>query len=200
MRLSTIAWLTVCAIAAADVAGSVIGPQAFAAGDPAAKQEVIAAFERLNALSSYKIKISGHDGSGVWEIINPDKRHIVAKSDKGSIEVYTIGPETRTRYDFPGAPTGWRCVKSQAANRLLFDTGKWQKEWKDEVIRKPDTVIDGMSVRGYGYADPKKEGVLYIGAQNGLPRRFVSDQDNNMWTGDFYDFGVPIAFDPPMCG
>jgi hypothetical protein len=56
MRLSNVAWLAVCAIAAGGVAGSAIGPQAFAAGDPAAKQEVIAAFERLNALPSYKIK------------------------------------------------------------------------------------------------------------------------------------------------
>lgn len=198
MRVAKVTWLAVGAVVAAAVAMAAVSLWAFAAGDPAAKQEVIVAFERLNALPSYKIKISGPDGSGVWEIVNPDKRHVLAKSDKGSLEVYSIGSETRMHYDYPGAPTGWRCVKSQQPSRALFDTDKWQAEWKDEVIRKPDTVIDGMPARGYGYADPKKNGVLYIGS--GLPRRFVSEQSKGSWTGDFYDFGVPIAFNPPACG
>lgn len=200
MRVARVTWLVVCAAVAAAVAMAAFGPRAVAAGDPAAKGEVIAAFEKLNALPSYKIKISGPDGSGIWEIVNPDKRHILAKSDKGSLEIYSIGSDTRTRYDFPGAPTGWRCVKSARPNPVLFDTDKWQKEWKDEVIRKPDTVIDGRSARGYGYADSKKNGVLYIDAQNGLPRRFVSEESKGSWMGDFYDFGVPIVFNPPACG
>jgi hypothetical protein len=67
-------------------------------------------------------------------------------------------------------------MKSQQANHMPFDTGKWQREWRDEVIRKPDTVIDGMPVRGYGYADPQKEGVLYIACPGvSSPTRTTTD-------------------------
>ncbi len=189
MRKTTLTWLVACAAAAA------IGPQAFAAGDPAAKAEVIAAFQKLNALPSFRIKWTNPESSGIAEFIQPDKRHFTGKTDKGSVEIYQIGTENRMHLEYPGVPSGWRCTDSATMLRQI-DTDKMQKDLTD-VNRRPDTVIDGMPV--HGYADSKDSIELYVGAQNGLPRRVVG-KDNRGYTADFYDYGSPIPFTPPPCG
>ncbi len=67
------------------------------------------------------------------------------------------------------------------------------------VVRKPDTVIDGTPVHAYG--DPSGKATLYVGAQTGLPRRLVdTDRETGKTSsGDFYDYGVPIAITMPPC-
>jgi hypothetical protein len=195
MRPAKLMWFVVCAAAAAAVAAAAIGPQAFAAGDPAAKAEVIAAFQKLNALPSFRIKWTNPEGTGIAEIIRPDKRHFTGKSAQGSIEIYQIGTKNRMHYDYPGAPSGWRCTTSKTMPRQI-DTDRMQKDLTD-VNRRPDTVIDGMPV--HGYADSKDSIELYVGARNGLPRRLIG-KDKQGYTGDFYDYGAPIAFTPPPCG
>jgi hypothetical protein len=191
MRPAKLMWFVVCAAA---VAAAAIGPQAFAAGDPAAKAEVIAAFQKLNALPSFRIKWTNPEGTGIAEIM-PDKRHFTGKSARGSMEIYQIGTENRTHYDFPGAPSGWRCTTSKTMPRYI-DTDRMQKDLTD-VNRRPDTAIDGMPV--HGYADSKDSIELYVGAGNGLPRRLIG-KDKQGYTADFYDYGAPIAFTPHPCG
>jgi hypothetical protein len=197
MRMAKVTWLFACAAAAAGVAAAAGGPQAFAAGDPAAKAEVIAAFQKLNALPSFRIKWTNPEGSGIAEFIQPDKRHFTGKSDKGSVEIYQIGTENRMHLEYPGAPSSWRCTNAETMTILRqIDTGRMQKDLTD-VNRRPDTVIDGVPV--HGYADSKDSIELYVGTQSGLPRRLVG-KDNRGYTADFYDYGAPIPFTPPPCG
>lgn len=195
MRLAKLTWLVVSAAVTAGVAPAAFGPAASAAGDPAAKAEAIAAFAKLNTLPSYRIRWTGSGGTGVAEIVQPDKRHFSGKSPRGSAEIFQIGTDLRVHYDFPGAPSGWRCTTSRALT-VYFDVDKMRKDTTTEVIRRPDTVIDGTPVRGY--ADAKTNDELYVGAQTGLPRRVLDSQKT--FTADFYDYGVPITITPPPCG
>ena len=195
MRLAKLTWLVVSAVAAAGIVPAAFGPWASAAGDPAAKAEAIAVFEKLNALPSYRIRWTAPEGTGVAEVVQPDKRHFSGTSVRGSVEIFQVGTDTRVHYDFPGAPGGWRCTTSRATT-IYFDVGKMRKDTTTEVIRKPDAVIDGTPVRGY--ADAQSNDELYVGAQTGLPRRVLNPQKN--FTADFYDYGAPITITPPPCG
>jgi hypothetical protein len=195
MRPANLTWLIVCAVVVAGIALSAVGPGALAAGDPAAKAEAIAAFQKLNALPSYRIKWTSSEGTGVAEIVRPDRRHFSGKSAQGSMEIFQIGTDRAVHYDFPGAPSGWRCTKSREVS-AYFDIDKMRKDTTTEVVRKPDTVIDGTPV--HTYADAKTGDELYVGAETGLPRRAVDHEKNA--TADFYDYGVPITITLPPCG
>jgi hypothetical protein len=183
-------WIVITAVGAAGM-----GPQALAAGDPAAKAEAIAAFERLNAVPSYRIRWTSSDGTGIAEIVQPDKRHFAGKSDKGSVEIIEVGVHRGIRYDVPGAPTGWQCSTGRGVS-TYFDIDKMRRDTTTQAVRRPDTVIDGTPV--HGFADANTGDELYVGIQNGLPRRVIDKQKNV--TADFYDFGAPIAITPPPCG
>lgn len=195
MRLAKPTWLVVCATVASGIAPAAFGPWALAVGDPAAKAEIIAAFHKLNALPSLRIRWTAPGEMGVAEFVQPDQRLFSGKSAQGSLEIFQIGTEIRTRYDFPGASSGWRCAKSRGTT-TYFDTDKMQKDTTTEVVRKPDTVIDGTPV--HAYADAKTKGELYVGAQTGLPRRAVDPAKPA--TADLYDYGAPITITPPPCG
>jgi len=195
MRLAKPTWLSVCAPVAAGIALAAVGPWALAAGDPAAKAEAIAAFQKLNAVPSYRIKWTSPEGTGVAEISQPDRRHFSGKSAQGSVEIFQIGTDTRIHYDFPGAPSGWRCTKSREVS-AYFDIDRMRKDTTTEVVRKSDTVIDGTPV--HTYADAKTGDELYVGAETGLPRRVVDQEKAAM--ADFYDYGVPITITLPPCG
>jgi hypothetical protein len=191
--------LTVCAATVAGIATAAIGPRASAAGDPAAKADAIAAFQKLNFVPSYRIKWASAEGTGVAEIVQPDKRHFVGKSARGSVEIFEIGTEHSIHYDFPGAPSGWRCTKSRKVS-TYFDIDKMRTDTTTDVIRKPDTVIDGTPA--HVFADANTGDELYVSAPTGLPRRVRWDPGHpeKSVTADFYDYGAPITITPPPCG
>jgi hypothetical protein len=195
MRLVKLMWLAVCAVAAAGIAPAVTGRSALAAGDPAAKAEAIESFNKLNALPSFRMRWTTPEGTGLSEIVRPDKGHFVGKSAQGSIELFVIGTQHYTHYDFPGAPSGWRCSTGREHN-TYFDIDKMRADTTTDVVRAPDTVIDGTPV--HGYADAKTGDELYVGTQTGLPRRIVEREKTA--TVDFFDYGAPITITPPSCG
>lgn len=199
MRSAKLTHITVCAAMAAGIATVAIGPRALAAGDAAAKAEAIAAFQKLNSVPSYRIKWTSPEGTGVAEIVQPDKRHFVGKSAQGSAEIFEIGTERSIHYDVPGAPSGWQCTKSREVS-TYFDIARMRRDTTTDVIRKPDTVIDGTPV--HVYADANTGDELYVSAPTGLPRRVRWDPGNpeKSVTADFYDYGAPITITPPPCG
>lgn len=190
--------LILAATLGAGIVATAVGSGAFAAGgDPAAKAEVIAAFKRLSTLPGYRIKFTGHDSTGVVEVAPPDKMHSTGHMSGGTIESITVGKESRIRYEMPGLPAGWQCLASESRPIVLFDVDKMRKDMT-EVVRKPDTVIDGTPVRAY--VDPSNPGdILYVGAKTGLPRRFVDADKESGGTGDFYDYGARITITLPPC-
>ena len=177
-------------------------PALAATGDPVAKAEVIAAFERLNSVPSYRMKTSAPEGTTVLvEVVRPDKRHYVAQSPtRGAVEYIIVGTQTRERVNMPGRPAGWRCSTKSRPLDTRFDLDRVRKDLT-EVVRKPDTVIDGIPVHTYA---PAAGGAtaLYVGFQTNLPRRLVlvDGQSGKTATIDFYDYGVPITIILPPCG
>jgi len=203
MRTSVVVSVIVVAIFALGVVSGLRSFQASAAGgDPAAEAEVVAAFDRMNSVPSYRMKTSASGGTTLLlDVVRPDKRHYTAQSPtRGTYESITIGTQTRERVNMPGQPTGWRCITSPRPLNTTLRLDRIRKDMS-AVVRKPDTVIDGMPVHAYANIS-SSGGTLYIGAQTGLPRRavLVDKQSGKTVTVDFYDYGAPITITLPPCG
>lgn len=168
-------------------------------GDPSAKAQVVAAFEKLNSVPSYRMKSTTSEATALIEIVRPDKRHFTAQSPKGTVESIAVGKEIRTRYNMPGAPAGWRCTTDSRSLETFYNMSRIRKDLT-EVVRRPDAMIEGTPV--HAYADVAGRGTLYVAAATGLPRRLVlvNIQSAKTATIDFYDYGAPITIMLPSCG
>jgi len=200
MRLVWTALITLSFVLGSGIVLTAITPGASAGqGDPSEKAQVVAAFEKLNSVPSYRMKSTTSEATAVIEIVRPDKRHFTAQSPKGTVESIAVGKEIRTRYNMPGAPAGWRCTTASRSPETFFNMDKMKKDLT-EVIRKPDTMIEGTPV--HAYADVAGRGTLYVAAATGLPRRLVvvNTQSGKTATIDFSDFGAPITIMLPSCG
>jgi hypothetical protein len=195
MRSGTLISVAMCVAAVAGVAAAT-GELALAAGDATARAEAIASFTKLNAQSSFRVRWTSPDGTGLAEFVRPHSAHFVGKSSQGSVELFHIGTQNYIHYDVPGMRTGWQCTTSRNQYNTYVDIDKLRKDTTTVVVRRSDTVIDGTPVHGYADADSGDE--LYVSAQTGLPRRVV--EPRNTATADFYDYGAPIAITPPSCG
>jgi len=201
MRWSWTARIILSFVLGAGIALTAITPGgSVAQGDPSAKAQVVAAFEKLNSVPSYRMKTSAPGGTTMIEIVRPDKRHYTAQSPNGSFESITVGTQTRERVNMPGQPTGWRCITNRRSLETMFNLDRMRKD-VTEVVRKPDMVIEGMPVRTYAAASGSGA-TLYVGVQTGLPRRLVhvDQQSGKTATIDFYDYGAPITIMLPSCG
>lgn len=201
MRASLLVPVIVVTVLGAGIASTPRRSQALAAqGDPVAKAEVIAAFDRMNSVPSYRMKTSAPGGTTMIEVVRPDKRHVTAQSPNGTFESITIGTQTRERVNMPGRPTGWRCTTNRRPLATIFSLDRMRKDLT-EVVRKPEVMIDGMPVHTYAAASGNGA-TLYIGVQTGLPRRLVGidEQSGKTATVDFYDYGAPITITLPPCG
>ncbi len=201
MRWSWTARIILSSLLGTGIALIAITPGASAAqGDPSAKAQVVAAFEKLNSVPSYRMKTSAPGGTTMIEIVRPDKRHYAAQSPNGTFESITVGTQTRERVNRPGQPTGWRCITNRRSLETIFNLDRMRKD-VTEVIRKPDVVIEGMPVHTYAAA-AGSGATLYVGVQTGLPRRLVhvDQQSGKTATVDFYDYGAPITIVLPSCG
>jgi hypothetical protein len=199
MRRSWSARIILSFVLGTGIAMTALTPGGAAQGDPTAKAQAVAAFERLNSVPSYRMKSTTSEATVVIEIVRPDKRHFTAQSLKGTVESIAVGREIRTRSSMPGAPAGWRCTTASRSPETFFDMNKMKKDLT-AVIRGPDTIIEGTPV--HAYIDVARRGTLYVAAATGLPRRLVvvSTQSGKTATIDFYDYGAPITIMLPSCG
>lgn len=213
MRTPRLEWFILSALLSAGIAITAIGTAASTIqADPAAKAEIVAAFQRLNALPSYRMKgTTSPDGTtGVIEKVRPDKTRSTYHSPQGTYEGIAVGTRFAYRITGPGETAGWRC--SPEGNSwptvTAFDIDKIRKDLDAaQVVRKSDTVIDGTPVRAYAAEQivdgARSTGAAYVGAQNGLPRRLITTYqgDNGPVTEtiDFYDYGAKITIAMPPC-
>ena len=175
-------------------------------GDQAAWGEIAGAFEKLNALSGYRMKSSEEGQIIVFEIV-PSQRasHIVAENQFGGMEIIIVGSDSRFRTKVRGVPTAWQC---QAVPQNARPTDPMSIEGIVEVARGKDTTIDGTPVRTYAYTTTRdnftRRTTLYVEMPTGLPRRTVTGVDSGGiavgQTIDFYDFGAQISITLPSCG
>ena len=173
------------------------GGTAAARGDPAARAEVTAAFKRLSARPSYRMRFTGQVGAGVVEVIRPDKLHSTVRTRQGTVEFIAVGSQSRLRVTKPGQPAGWQCSPSGSRPIFLSAVDRVKKN-ETPVIRRPDTEIEGTPV--HAYADASSRGaVLYIEAWTGLPKRLVEADRQSVEILDFYYYGTPFTITLPPC-
>lgn len=175
-------------------------------GDAQAWQDVVAAYQRLTTLRTYRVKISGSATPGpvTVEVVNPDRRRTVATlGTQRTTEVITVGRESRTRVG-----TGpWQCQGpiGFGFGSVPFDP----KAMKGEVTvsRVGPVTLDGTRMLAYRVAygpagtDRVTHTRLYVLADSGLPRRSdVYGTDGKVSTTiDFFDFNAPITIELPKC-
>jgi hypothetical protein len=177
-------------------------------GDTAAWREVIAAYGKLSALSGYRIKGAMAQGSMVVDVAPASKAmHSTIQSPNGGAEVIVVGAESRYRTTVQGAPTGWRCMSVPRTPRLDDPTAF---QGTVDISRAPDAAIDGAPMHVYVYtmqgtpgtAMTAADGVkttLYVGSENGLPRRIVLTTPRGDQAIDYYDYGAAVQITLPPC-
>ncbi len=177
-------------------------------GDAAAWREVMAAYQRLEALRTYRMKFTGVGvpGAGaVTEVVNPDRSRTVVDLGQGGMEFVTVGKDTRTRL----GNAAWQC-QGTSGKRNVGGLPINPREAKGEVAvsKLGVVVIAGARTVAYQFAYSKTATAqptnvrLYVLADGGLPRRSeVLDKDEKVTvTIDFYDFNAPITIELPRCG
>ena len=198
MRISRVKRGTLIAMLGIGVAATAAGGATVAArGDPAAKAEVIAAFKRLNARPSYRMRFTSQEGTGVVEVIRPDRVYSEVRTRQGTYQFISVGTQSRLRVTKQGQPGGWRC--SPNGTRPIFLSAMDQvRRNETPVVRRPDTEIQGTLV--HSYADASGRGpVLYVDALTGLPRRLVEVDSQSRGILDFYYYATPFAITLPPC-
>lgn len=186
------------------------GTASFAAptvkGDAAAWNEVLAAFRKLYGLPGYRMKISVTDGTVGLAEFAPPNFHWKVQPKMGPVaEFFSVGSQSAMRYAGPQMPGGGMCRKGASMQKPFKDPADFQGEIT--VTRQQDTAIDGTPVRAYAYetiqSGIRSTGVIYVGTQNGLPRRGVDTYsgDNGPMTAtlDYYDYGAKITIALPNC-
>ena len=197
MRIARLTRGMAIALAGIGMAATGAGGGAAPHGDPTAKAEVIAAFQRLNARPSYRMRFTGREGIGVVEVIRPDKVYSEVRTRQGTVEFIAVGSQSRLRVTKPGQPAGWQCSPSGSRPIFLSAVDRVKKN-ETPVIRRPDTEIEGTPV--HAYADASSRGaVLYIEAWTGLPKRLVEADRQSVEILDFYYYGTPFTITLPPC-
>src|ERR1700737_26970 len=100
MRIPRLAQLVLSVMLSAGITITAIGPGASAPqGDPAAKAAIVAAFQRLNALPSFRMRSTSIEDGGkvVVEFVRPDKIHVTLQSPQYSYESIAVGKQSASR-------------------------------------------------------------------------------------------------------
>lgn len=177
-------------------------------GDAAAWREVMAAYENLGKLKSFRMKmtpVGQTDGAFVIEKVNPDRTRMLFQSQQGGgIETIMVGNEARTRVT-TNPPTAWQCNPAPA--QAGSEPNPLKAKGEVTISRLPDATIDGARTRGYRstmmFEGKPVQNRIFVLADRGLPRRSeVLDNAGNQveMTIDYYDFNAPITIDLPKCG
>jgi hypothetical protein len=167
-------------------------------GDRSAFDEALAAFKKLFSLPGFRAKITSPQGQGVMEFAPPDSYHLTNQAQNYSFETIKIGGTVATRGNIPGATAGWRCSTVKPTDTPLIDLAMQRGTGTFNVSRDHDTVIDGTPVHTiFSTKDGGNRDTVYVGLQNGLPKRVITGGGRQ--TIDYYDYGAHVAITPPPC-
>jgi hypothetical protein len=176
------------------------------AGDPAARQEVISAYHKLQA-RSYRMRMTAPDQTVLAEHAAPDSWRMITTitGQPGKIESITVGGETRSRVIGAGAPGTWICSAAGPQPPIALTMNDFDAAL--EVSRHPDIVIAGSRAHAYELTYTVRgqsagATTLYVDARTGLARRSVtpSPAGGGSVVTDYYDYGAPISIRLPACG
>jgi len=178
-------------------------------GDQGAWEEVKAATMRQNG-TSYRSKASNGD-TGEY---SHGSSHTFEPYHEGVKETVTVGGETRFRLRTAGGPGVWLCNPPAQGDSSLGPLKQALASIHEsvDVSRGADAMIDGTPVHSYtlhitlqaSTGAVSSDLIAYIGAQNGLPLRWVTPDSFGSTAPpivtDYYDYGAPIRITLPACG
>lgn len=167
-------------------------------GDARAWEEIQAAFMKLFRLKSYRMRVTGADGSSVTiSYEGSGKSHIVMSQGGTTFESIRVGNETRIRqgggqWTCPpaGAPT------PQIGGQVPTDPSKISGEVT--ASKGPVAAVDGIQTQSYMYAlvsgGSTSRFRLFVAIASGLPRRMhmLDERGNATSTIDYFDYDVPV--------
>ncbi len=167
-------------------------------GDPMALQEILAAFNRVNAVKTYRMKGTIGGAPMVVEVVIPDRFHTKVEWPDGKVfETVRVGSEIRFRHD----GQRWTCAPAPPLNFPNTDLASLSD--KIIVAKGPVATIDGTATQSYTYTYAGQGYTIkvYVAIAEGLPKRKeVLDPTGAVEsTFDYYDYGAPITIDLPAC-
>ncbi|HEY3248638.1 MAG TPA: hypothetical protein VGK88_10155 [bacterium] len=174
-------------------------------GDPAAWQEVVAAYQRLGTLRSYRMKVTGPGVPGLGislEIVNPDRTRTLVDLGNGGYETIVVGKEARGRVgDGP-----WQCQAPPVGLGAGLPDPKAAKG-EVTIARLRQVTIDGARTQSYQSSFSTASTAqpislrLYVLQSGGVLRRVeILDKAGKITISvDYYDFNAPIKIELPEC-
>lgn len=167
-------------------------------GDPKALQKILAAFNRVSAAKTYRMKGTIGGTSTVMEAVMPNRYHTWVESPDGKVfETVRVGSEVRFQQD----GQRWTCAPAFRLN--VPDTDLASLSDKIIAAKGPIAMIDGVATQSYTYtlAGQGYTIRLYVTIADGLPKRMEGLDSTGAVesTFDYYDYGVPITIDLPAC-
>ena len=178
-----------------------------AADDETARQEVAAAYQKLEAMS-YRMRMTAPGQTVVVEHVPPNSRRTITQitGEVGEVETVAVDNDIRSRVTGPGVPGTWECSAAGPQRPIVLTMKDFGMAL--DVSRRPDILIAGSPAHTYELVyslqggKPAGATILYIDAQTGLPRRSVTPYP--LGAGevivDYYDYGAPISITLPACG
>ncbi len=167
-------------------------------GDPKALQEILAAFNRMNAAKTYRMKGAIGGAAMVVEAVMPNRYHAKVEWPDGKVfETVRVGSEVRFQND----GQRWTCAPAFPLNFPNTDLASLS----DKIIaaKGPVATIDGVATQSYTYtfADQGYTVKLYVTTAGGLPKRIEALDSTGAVesTFDYYDYGAPITIELPAC-
>lgn len=176
-------------------------------GDQAAWAEVMAANQKLNTLTGYRMTMTMPNGmQSTVEMIPQDTMRMITPmpGGRGSIQMVKIGNRFATKMEIKGLPGTWQCSPSPVSSALPQDPASLQGTI--EVSRGPDTQIKGTLVHTYVYTTTTSidqrnltsKTTLSVNAKTGLPfRTVVVVGGKSAMTTNYSDYGATFEIKLP---
>jgi hypothetical protein len=167
-------------------------------GDATAWKEILAAFNRMNAAKTFRMKGTIGVTAAVVEAVMPNRYHTRMEWPEGKVfEAIRVGSEVRFRND----GQRWTCAPALQLN--LPNTDPSGLSATVVAAKGPVAMIDGVVTQSYTYtfADRGYTVHLYVTIAEGLPKRVETFESTGAVdsTFDYYDYGAPVTIGLPTC-
>jgi len=150
----------------------------------------------LKNLKSYRVKVivetAGQTMETLYEYVLPDKYHTVSDF----AEMIVIGDDMYMK-----AGDTWTKVPGGGAGAAVADIGVTEDEILEARLEGTENV-EGVPTQKYVYTakvgdNPSIEVTAWIGLEDGLPYKIVTEMEGSTVTQILYDFNADITIEPP---
>jgi hypothetical protein len=150
----------------------------------------------LKNLKSYRAKVimeqQGQTMETLYEYVLPDKYHMVSDF----AEMIVIGDDMYMK-----AGDTWTKVPGGGAGAAVADVGVTEDEILEARLEGTENV-EGVPTQKYVYTakvgdNPPIEVTAWIGLEDGLPYKIVTEVEGSTVTQVLYDFNADITIEPP---